>query len=714
MLSLLALFLSPLYAQAPAHAGPTSTWIVETYKQWDEGEASAAFVTSQGEVKPGWQSKRIDLEVDGVWATLRAADGSILLGTDDDAAIYRIDSRAGSDQPKRLVAIPDAVAVVSLAQGADGTVYAGTMPGGQVWTIDVANAKAKKLAELDKVETVWALLAAPQGKMLYAGTGPNGALFAIDTHTGAAKSVFTSDDKRIQALAATGDGAIWFGTSDKALVFRHDPARGTTRAVADFSGNEITAIAAAPVGVIVAANDFDEPSTSDIKTKAVVDKAKKKPDTGESPDMPSTDSKPGADKPPSTDSEPARKRARKGKGALFRVYGDGRLEQLHALTATYFTSIAVTESGTIFAGAGDKGRIYLVDTDDSVSTAFDVSERIISTLLYSSESGLSFTTSDSAALYRTTGSASKATYESEVFDTKAPSRFGKLVWHGDGDLRIETRSGNTAKPGKGWSEFAAPKNPGPSGGGSRAGRVTSPSGRYIQFRVSFAGKSDEVLRKTKLYYLPHNKPTRITDVTIEPIDSTGGVTLKDGAADPRSPVMKVKWSVDNPDDDKTRYQLEVRREGEALWRPIETGKKPLTGKSYDWNTETFPDGYYRLRVAASDDRTNSPDRALTTFKTTGLFLIDNEKPRIDGLSVAYPNVSARALDTMSAIAEMAYSIDDGEWIVGATQDGIFDDQAELMRITLPSDLGAGVHTLAIRVADEAGNIGATTATFRVK
>ena len=43
-----------------------------------------------------------------------------------------------------------------------------------------------------------------------------------------------------------------------------------------------------------------------------------------------------------------------------------------------------------------------------------------------------------------------------------------------------------------------------------------------------------------------------------------------------------------------------------------------------------------------------------------------------------------------------------------------DDLAEVLRIQLPRDLSRGVHTLAIRVADEAGNIGSASVTFRVR
>lgn len=696
-----------------AYAVVTSTWTVESYKQFDKGEAESAFITSLGEVRPGWDTKRTELDVDGVWSSVRANDGTLLVGTDDGGGVYRI----SGDKAEKLVAIESAVAVVSLALAKDGTLYAGTMPAGEIWRIDSATAKtgakAKKLAQLTDVETVWALALSRDDKTLYAGTGPNGKLWAVNAQSGKVREVFDTEDKRITAVVIAEDGGVWMGTSDEALVFRHDPAAKTTRAIADFAGNEITGMATAAGSVIVASNDFEEPTTSGVKTSAAVNKAKKKPKKGEKPKMPDKGEKPGADPEPESNSEPVRNRARKGKGALYRVFGDGRMEQLHALTGTYFTDVAVTTKGQIFAGAGDKGRIYLIDTDDSVSTAFDVDERIIAVVSHDADRGLAFVTSDAAAVYRTTGIAKKAVYRSEVHDTKVPSRFGKLVWHASGSVKLETRSGNTAEPGVGWSAFKAPTRIKSGGGTSRSARIASPNGRYIQFRVSFTGENS-VMRRAKVYFLPHNRPTKITEVTVKPSGSSTGVTLASGAADPRSPLVKLSWKVENPDDDKTRYQLEIRREGDALWQPIATEKKVLTLRTYTWNTETFPDGYYRLRVTAIDDRSNSADRARESHKTTALFLVDNQKPVVDGLSVAYPKAAARAADALSPIAEMAYSVDNGPWRVGTTNDGIFDDTTEMLPIALPTDLAPGMHTLSIRAADEAGNIGAASVTFRVK
>lgn len=690
-----------------ADAVVTATWTVETYQQFDAGDATSAFITSTGEVRPGWDTKRIKLEGDAVWAALRLADGSVLVGSDAEGAIYRITG----DTAKQLVKLDGAIAVVSLAQTSDGTVWAGAMPGNKIWKINVSTGKATPGPALKDVETIWSLAAA--GNTVYAGTGPSGKLYAISGNT--AREVFDTDDKRITALAVTSDGAVWMGTSERALVFRYDPKTGKTRAMADFAGNEVSAIAPYRTGVVVAANDLADPPPPVGKTAAQVDAAEK-PNAakGQAAKPPAVGTAPGADKDPPPVTDLGRKGAKKGKGALFRVGEDGRLDQLHALTATYFTSVAVGPDGTVYAGAADKGRVYMVGSDDAVATAFDVDERAVSHVWMDNQL-VAFATDDAAALYRATGRASQAKYVSDVLDAKAVARFGKLTWITQGRVKIETRSGNTAKPGVGWSEWQAPTQIGKLGGGVTGGKIASPPGRYLQFRAALEDDSARMSR-VMAYYVPQNQATQVQEITIEPGSTEKLPTLKDLAAKPRSPILKLKWKVDNPDEDETIYTLEVRREGEANWRPLHTGKAPLTATSWEWNTETFPDGWYRLRVTASDHGANSPDRALQSSKTSTLFAVDNTRPRIEALTIDYGkgSATARVSDQISTIAEMAFSIDDGPWQLGTTADGLFDDLTEELRIPLPKGLSRGTHTLAIRVADAAGNVGSTSATFVVK
>ena len=76
--------------------------------------------------------------------------------------------------------------------------------------------------------------------------------------------------------------------------------------------------------------------------------------------------------------------------------------------------------------------------------------------------------------------------------------------------------------------------------------------------------------------------------------------------------------------------------------------------------------------------------------------------------------TARATDALSTISEVAYSVDDGPWRLAGSADEIFDDQSELLQIDLPKGLASGSHTLAIRVADSAGNVGSSTTSFRIR
>ena len=96
----------------PAGAVVTASWSVESYPQWDAGDATSAFITSAGELRPGWDTRRIALEGDAVWSSLRLADGSVLLGSDAGGAIFRL----AGDASKKLVNLPGAIAVVALVR----------------------------------------------------------------------------------------------------------------------------------------------------------------------------------------------------------------------------------------------------------------------------------------------------------------------------------------------------------------------------------------------------------------------------------------------------------------------------------------------------------------------------------------------------------------------------------------------------------------------
>jgi hypothetical protein len=626
-----------------------------------------------------------------------------VLGTDAEGAVVKVEGGKAT----KLTAIPGAIATIALAQ-AGGALYAGGLPSDTIWKLD--GGKATAFAKLPEVETVWALAAGADGT-LYAGTGPAGKVFAID-RAGKARLLFDTEDKRVTAVTVTSDGAVWFGTSERALVFRYDPKTKTTRAMADFAGNEIAAIAEAGGAVVVAANDLAEPPIGPTKSATVVAAAEKPGSPkGQAAKLPEVGSKPGADKDTPGNADTQRKGARKGKGALFRVGADGQLEQLHALTQTYFTSIAVGPDGAIYAGAADKGRVYLVEPDDTVATAFDVDERAVAQVFWD---GKQAWRSPPTTPPRCTAPATRPRARSTCPRCSTPrARRSGAASSGRAPASSASRPAAATPPSRASAGARGPRpasRPPPAAAPPAAASPARPaatcsSGSACPTTARCAGSRATTCRRTPA---PRSTRSRSSWPT-----RRASPTLKEAGGKPRNPTLKVRWKVDNQDGDDTAYVLAVRRDGDADWRALSLGKPPFTSTSFEWNTETFADGWYRLRVSSSDAIANSPDRALEAARTSALFVVDNTPPTIAGLAVKAGKAEAEIADALSVVTELAFSIDDEPWRLATTVDGIFDDQAERLRLAVPT-LAKGTHTLSIRAADAAGNVAAATATFVVR
>jgi hypothetical protein len=352
--------------------------------------------------------------------------------------------------------------------------------------------------------------------------------------------------------------------------------------------------------------------------------------------------------------------------------------------------------------------VYLIRPDRTVITAFDLPERQVLALSMSGPERV-LGTGDAGAVYKLSNEPPKdANYLSKVFDAQFPSRWGNMRWSGAGALTIQTRSGNTSKPDKTWSTWQAPPRVERASDGS-VGRVASPEARYLQVRVGFGGNKT-ALRDLTIYYQPQNQRPRVTEITV-------GDELKIRTAatrgKPRSPLVKLHWKVENPDDDELVYRLWFREENEQNWKPL-GGPEPLTRTDYEWNTEPIPDGNYLVKVVVSDERANPKEEALEHSLVSSPFLVDNKKPELLDVKVVGNLFTGRAQDSFSPISELAYSVDGGEWQPFAPRDGIFDDPVEEFSVKLPDKLAPGAHSLAVRAVDAADNVGAVQTTFRVK
>jgi hypothetical protein len=200
--------------------------------------------------------------------------------------------------------------------------------------------------------------------------------------------------------------------------------------------------------------------------------------------------------------------------------------------------------------------------------------------------------------------------------------------------------------------------------------------------------------------LPGNQPTSLKDISVKPTPQKGG------SEEAPSTLYRIEWKVDNPDDDKLRYRLYQRPEGRSDYRPILRESEILTKTSYDWSTEGVPDGYYRVRIDASDELDNPARSALVQRAESEPFLLDNHPPHIEGLRYERGRVLGVALDTLGPISSLELAIDAQDFLPFYPQDDLFDTAREPFELEL-KDLTKGRHAVAVRTRDARNN--ATTA-----
>mgnify|MGYP000887223272 CR=1 FL=1 len=102
-----------------------------------EGEEEGVLLSSSGEAQAGFGASRLDVPVAQVFSAATAPDGSVWLGTGDQADLYVWD---GGKEAKKACHL-EGVLVSALAAAPDGTIYAGTLPGGRLWEVKGGAAK---------------------------------------------------------------------------------------------------------------------------------------------------------------------------------------------------------------------------------------------------------------------------------------------------------------------------------------------------------------------------------------------------------------------------------------------------------------------------------------------------------------------------------------------------------------------------------------------
>lgn len=701
-----------------AHAGPGKSVRITTYQELAEGQAQGVLIGSRGELRSGFLEHRLAMPSpaeDSVRALAVGRDGQVFLGSGGDAATVLV-VRPGRGI-ERLSTLDAGTWVTALCPLESGGVLAGTAQDGRIFRVS-PDGKATLAGEVAG-EHIWAMVRDAEKKVTYVATGP-GRLWALDDGDGrggkGGRKIFETDTKHFLSLDRGDDGALYVGTADDAVLYRVEPG-GSARALHDFAGNEVRAIGHVGDTLYVAVNDMARGDVTSRPTKVTL------PPAGTAPGVKAT---PAAGSSPPSNPSPVEK---KGKGALFRLDRQGRVEQLAAIGDGFFNGLTVDQAGNVWAAAsapGGRARLYWVTPDRTLYIAAEVKESDGLTVATSRDGKTRlFGTGNAGALYQLE-SQGRATsrYLSKAIGGVAPSLWGKLRLQGDGGVVVETRSGNLVRPDKSWSDWQPLQETRDQPTTSeRVGQVASPPGRFVQVRLTLAEQA--VVRDLTIHHQPVNLLARLTEVQVgeDPSGRVAKGAKPSGALRLRSPMVKLRWKVENPDEDELSYRVYLRRvettrsggttpEGSNWLRIL--GPEALQKTEHEWNSETVADGMYELRVVASDDRSNPPERALSHEFVTPTFVVDNKRPEITGLRYdrSTHSLHGRASDATSPLGDLSVVIDGNEILPMQTVDGVLDDLSEDFSMKLPP-LAKGLHTVLVRASDGADNVGSAQLMIQV-
>src|SRR5258708_623547 len=301
-------------------------------------------------------------------------------------------------------------------------------------------------------------------------------------------------------------------------------------------------------------------------------------------------------------------------------------------------SLAFDSQERLLAGTGNRGHIFAITGLDDFSDLLKAPASQVT----------AFAKAPGGALYAATSNLGKVfvlgpepesqgTYQSDVFDAKIFSRWGRADFRGAGNVDLFARSGNVDNPDRNWSAWKKIDK-------SKNGETGIPPARYAQWKaVLHSGSTSPGVDSVALNYLPKNAAPEIDDVTVQvglkyqPLPKSSSSSLGSDSSSSTThfelPIpssrdrdsVGVKWTAHDDNDDQLIYSLYYRGDGETRWLLL---KDNLTDKAFSFDASLLPDGGYKVKVTASDAPSHSPGEALTTSRESRRFEVDTTPPLI--------------------------------------------------------------------------------------
>jgi WD40 repeat protein len=742
----------------------TRHWRVTTYDEFLKGTAHGVAVRSDGrlELAPKF-SLLADADASYLWSLHTDAKGVLYAAGGSPAKVFRFDAAGQPGSAAKPVTVFESsdLSAQAITFDPQGNLYVGTSPDGKVYRV---SASGEKSVFFDpKTKYIWDLAFAPDGT-LYVATGDKGEIFSVNP-SGKGEVFYSSDEAHIRVLAFDPGGNLIAGTEPSGRVVRvsrrseksvrenksdKSPAGASSAegfVLYETPKREVTALAIAPDGTIYVSAIGERQRNTSPAPSAII--TNPQGTTTITPGQTAASSQSASQTvfvafPPVLTS------------SIYRLSPAGAPDELWSSREEIVYSLGLSADGRLLAGTGNNGSLLSIDSHGVYAQLAKAGSAQITGISHSKDGHVFVCTANPGKVFSVgPGYEEEGTYESRSYDAQIFSQWGRLEWFSprtsavkassrEAEPRVEffARSGNTEDPGREWSRWFGPYT-------HSGAPVEIPPARFAQWKaVIHGGRPGDGVDWASLAYLPRNVAPVIDGIALQdpsvranattiisggqpasvnlkmpPAPNTSGVIILQSGTSPKfePPPQGVQqkgwasvlWSAHDDNDDDLRYAVYYRGENEQDWKLL---KDKLEQKFYSWDTTSFSDGAYYLKIVASDAASNPSGNALIVERLSERFEVDNTPPLIEHLeaapTAAHGNspskspvvVKFTARDATTSVERAQYSVDGGDWILVSPAGNISDAPEEKYEFTI-SDLSAGEHTIAVRAYDRFENVG---------
>jgi len=689
-------------------------WELRTREDYLRGKFDGVSVSWDGVLALAPKEERIAAPQEEFYlSVLATAEGVTFLGTGHGGKVYRI----GRDGKAEVWFQAPEMDVTCLVQDRKGTLYASTSPNGRIYKITDKGKGEEFFNPAEKY--VWDLLFLDSGE-LWAAVGESGGIYRISS-LGEGRMIFKATENHILCLEKSARGDIVAGSGGNGLVYRI-AQDGRASVLFETPYEEVRSLAVDREGQIYAAASGtpvrtrrDEPADRPVRVDAEVSVTVRA--TG------------GAGLPAAA---PAPSAPARDGGALYRIGADGTAKRLWSSESEMIYSLLWREDEKkVLFGTGGGGRIYAVDREERIALLMQQSSEQVYQLAALDSKIHVLSNNPCYFGLLLTEQRFAGEYTSPVLDARTLASWGRIAWDAavpaGAAVQLQSRSGNTSEPNATWSDWSPFY-------GKPEEQVLSPRARFLQVKVVLrtqSGKTSPAFDRVTVFYLQSNTAPSVTrlgllrpnEVYIKLPDQEDVIlgverNLPDAPAKQdelrigmpsrkaeRKGFQTVVWDAADENGDTLRYALAMKRDGESEWRVLVDDWPETT---YAFDTLSYPDGTYFLRLTASDAPSNPVGLELKAEKTGPPLVIDNSLPVVKGFTAARNGASLevvfQAEDAYSYIEEAKVLVRPGEWRVVFPVDGIADSRTETFKFSLKLPPGAE-NQVSVRVRDSFGNVG---------